>query len=344
MFKRLYMHSKLNQILSTLLLIFSLSACHTSVDTVTLVGYTMGTSYSIKVVDNEKLPNEVHLQEEIDSALELINDQMSTYRKDSELSQFNLAKVGEAVTISGDTAKVIRTGIELHSVTSGALDITLGPLVNIWGFGPDKQPTLQPSQQKIDAALALTGVEYISLSDSQISKTTPSLYLDLSSIAKGFAVDKVAEILNQYAVSGYLIEIGGEVKVYGEKTDGSRWRIAIEKPELEQRTIQQIIEPVDMAMATSGDYRNYYELEGKRLSHLIDPRTGYPIEHKLVSVTVLHPSSMIADGYATAMMVLGTEDSIELAEKEQLAIMLIEKEADDFVVYYSSAFTSYIVN
>ncbi len=325
-------------------LAFFISACSKPAEIISLSGNTMGTTYHIKVVPNELLPEPNLLQAEIDLALEKVNDQMSTYRPDSELSRFNSSGFEETVTVSADTATVIKEGIHLYQVTGGALDITLGPLVNLWGFGPDKRPTQVPSKEVIAEAKARTGIEFLDVDGTRLSKTKADLYVDLSSIAKGFGVDVVAGILNKYNVAGYLVEIGGELSVFGHKMDGSAWRVAIEQPDVDDREVQQVIAPGDMAIATSGDYRNYYEEEGQRFSHLIDPRTGYPIDHRLASVTVLHKQCMVADGYATAMMVLGTEASLALAQREGLAIMLIEKQDEGFKVFYSDAFKPYVEN
>ncbi|WP_394147571.1 FAD:protein FMN transferase [Shewanella atlantica] len=323
-------------------LAFFVSGCTQPTEIISLSGSTMGTTYHIKVVPNEQLPEANLLQAEIDLALEKVNDQMSTYRPDSELSRFNRMSHEETVTISKDTASVIAEGIHLYKVTGGALDITLGPLVNLWGFGPDKRPTKLPSEASIAEAKAKTGIEYLHLDGTKLSKTNPDLYVDLSSIAKGFGVDIVAAVLDKYRVPGYLVEVGGELSVFGQKMDGSPWRVAIEQPDVDNREIQQVITPGDMAVATSGDYRNYYEEEGRQFSHLIDPRDGFPIDHRLASVTVLHKQSMVADGYATAMMVMGTQASLELAKQEGLAIMLIEKQDDGFKVLYSDAFKPFV--
>ncbi|WP_261925034.1 FAD:protein FMN transferase [Shewanella sp. NFH-SH190041] len=325
-------------------LAFFVSGCSAPVEQISLTGNTMGTTYHIKVVPNDKLPDPALLQAEIDMALEKVNDQMSTYRPNSELSRFNQLALAQSVTVSPDTVKVINEGLKLHKITDGALDITLGPLVNMWGFGPDARPTHIPSQAEIAAVKAKTGVDGIRVVGNRLEKLKPNLYVDLSSIAKGFGVDKVAHILDKYGVKGYLVEIGGEVSVKGTKADGEPWRIAVEQPTMDERAVQQIIEPGTMAMATSGDYRNYYEEDGQRFSHIIDPRTGYPVQHKLASVTVMNKSCMVADGYATAMMVLGTQASLALAEKEHLAIMLIEKQGKGFKVYYSKAFKRFLVD
>lgn len=323
-------------------LAFFISGCGKPAEIISLSGNTMGTTYHIKVVHSESLPDVQLLQAEIDLALEKVNDQMSTYRPNSELSLFNQMTRNAQMEVSPDTAKVIAEGIELYKITDGALDITLGPLVNLWGFGPDKRPTTVPTAEMIAEAKARTGIESLSLSGNKVSKQNPDLYVDLSSIAKGFGVDKVAALLDKYQPQGYLVEIGGEISLSGTKPDGSLWVIAIEQPSDKAIDAQQIISLKNMAMATSGDYRNYYEEDGQRFSHLIDPRTGYPINHRLASVTVLHEESMAADGYATAMMVLGTQASLELANREHLAIMLIEKQDEGFKVLYSEAFKPFV--
>ncbi len=323
-------------------LAFFISACGKPAKTIAFAGNTMGTTYHIKFVAGEQSPHEQLLQAEIDLALEAINELMSTYRAKSELSRFNRMPMTSKMDVSHDTADVIYAGIELYHKTDGALDITLGPLVNLWGFGPDMRPIQIPTPEEIAEAKAKTGVNHLFVDRRTLSKNMNELYVDLSSIAKGFAVDKVAMILAKYQPKGYLVEIGGEVSVYGVKADNTAWRIAIEQPDTGARSVQQVIEPGNMAMATSGDYRNYYEEDGQRFTHIIDPRSGYPVKHKLASVTVLHPETMVADGYATAMMVLGTEASLALANKENLAVMLIEKQDEGFKVYYSDAFKPFM--
>ncbi|MBO1895913.1 MULTISPECIES: FAD:protein FMN transferase [unclassified Shewanella] len=323
-------------------LLLLVSACSSPEPIISLSGSTMGTTYHIKVVNNDRLPEPQLLQAEIDMALEVVNDQMSTYRSDSELSKFNQLQVQQSVKVSADTIKVIEEGMRLYQETDGALDITLGPVVNLWGFGPDKRPTTIPTQAQIDNAKAKMGIKELSIKGLTLTKHNADLYVDLSSIAKGFGVDKIAALLDKYHVSGYLVEIGGELNVKGTKADKTPWRVAVEQPTSEGQAVQQVIEPGTMSLATSGDYRNFYQENGERFSHLIDPRNGYPIKHQLASATVLHSSCMTADGYATAMMVLGTEASLALAKEKNLAIMLIEKQEQGYQVYYSDAFKSYV--
>lgn len=323
-------------------LTFLISACSQSDKVIALSGNTMGTTYHIKIMPGAKTIDAKALQIKIDKALEEVNDQMSTYRPDSELSCFNQMSSHDTIDVSPDTVNVINEAIKLYKITDGALDITLGPLVNLWGFGPDKRPTTVPTQAEIDKQKARTGIQYIKVSGTQLGKSHDDLYVDLSSIAKGFGVDKVAALLDQYQPQGYLVEVGGEIRLKGTKEDNQPWRIAVEQPSEDGVAVQQVISPGDMSMATSGDYRNYYEEDGQQFSHLIDPRTGYPIKHRLASVTVLNKDCMVADGYATAMMVLGTQASLTLAKRENLAIMLIEKRDDGFKVFYSDAFKPYV--
>ena len=323
-------------------LIFLVSACSSPEPLISLSGSTMGTTYHIKVVPNDELPEPQLLQAEIDIALEVVNDQMSTYRPDSELSKFNQLPIQQRMKVSTDTIKVISEGMRLYKETDGALDITLGPVVNLWGFGPDKRPITEPSQAQIDAAKTKMGIDELSINGRTLIKHNADLYIDLSSIAKGFGVDKIAALLDKYHVSGYLVEIGGELNIKGTKADNSPWRVAVEQPTSEGQAVQQVIEPGTMSLATSGDYRNFYQENGERFSHLIDPRNGYPIKHKLASATVLNSSCMTADGYATAMMVLGTQASLALAKEKNLAVMLIEKQQQGYKVYYSDAFKPFV--
>ncbi|MBE8167232.1 MAG: FAD:protein FMN transferase [Shewanella sp.] len=329
-------------LLGLLMLIGGLTACSKPADTVSLSGSTMGTTYHIKLVTNDKVPSVDILHAEIDLVLEQVNDQMSTYRPDSELSSYNRLLKGQSLEVSPDTITVINEAKKLNLLTDGALDVTVGPLINLWGFGPGKRRVEPPIQSEIDAAKAMLNIDAVHVNKNRLKKGSDDLYVDLSAIAKGFGVDKIASVLNKYDVTGYLVEIGGELKSKGAKADGSSWKIAIEKPTTDERKVQQIVSLDDMAMATSGDYRNYFEKDGKRFAHIVDPRTGNPIQHNLASVTVLHDDCMVADGYATAMMVMGTEDALKLAKKQQLAIMLVEKQGDGFKVIYSDAFKPFV--
>ncbi|KAB0670970.1 FAD:protein FMN transferase ApbE [Aeromonas veronii] len=310
-----------------------------------ITGSTMGTYYSIKVADSS-ITDPAKLQAEVDVLLERVNDQMSTYRPDSELSRFNLSRDNKPVVVSRDTARVVTEAIHIGRESQGALDVTVGPLVNLWGFGPDKKPTKVPSDELITQTRQKTGLGNLhvitSVDADTLQKDIPDLYVDLSAIAKGFGVDKVAEYLESLGARNYLVEIGGELRINGVNGKGHPWRVAIEKPTAGTGTVQEVIVPGDNGVATSGDYRNYYELDGQRFSHTIDPRSGKPIQHRLVSVTVIHPSCMTADGLATVFMVMGTEKSLAYANERGLAIFVITKTDNGFEEAYSDAFKPYL--
>ena len=303
-----------------------------------LQGQTMGTTYNVKYVLAEGEREVEGLQEEIDAKLVNINKLMSTYDTTSELSRFNQYRYSDNFEVSKETLTVVNEALRLARLSDGVLDVTVGPLVNLWGFGPNKRPEKVPTQADIDAVRDYVGYEKLSTTPTGLMKANPMLYVDLSTIAKGYGVDEVAAILDAHHLQHYLVEIGGEMRVKGERGDGSEWLIAIEKPVTTERAVQKVVSIGTNAIATSGDYRNYYEEDGKRYSHLIDPNTGSPITHDLVSVTVVNPSSMIADGLATAFNVMGWQRAIDLAEQEQLAVFLIRRTADGFEEYATPEF------
>lgn len=319
-----------------------MAGCEKSVELVHLNGPTMGTTYNIKYTQQAGIPDSSHLQTEIDRLLEQVNDQMSTYREDSELSRFNQHQSSEPFQVSEQTATVVKEAIRLNSLTLGALDVTVGPLVNLWGFGPEARRDTVPTEQELAERKAKTGIEYLSVSGDFLSKTLPNLYVDLSTIAKGWGVDVVADFIESQGIENYMVEVGGEMRLKGRNAQGIPWRIAIEKPSVQERSVQEIIEPGDMAIATSGDYRNYFERDGMRYSHIINPQTGYPIDNKVVSVTVLDKSSMTADGLSTGLMVLGEEKAMAVAELNQIPVFMIIKTDDGFREVASSAFQPYL--
>jgi len=238
---------------------------------------------------------------------------------------------------------VLKTAQNISELTQGAFDITIGPLVNLWGFGPEKMAFSVPEEAKIKQRLNQTGYQNLLLKESpyKIRKVIPELYLDLSALAKGYAVDQVGLVMEQQGISSYLAEIGGEIKVKGKNIQGQLWRIAIEKPISSNRAIHKILPISDIAMATSGDYRNYFEEQGVRFSHTIDPRTGYPVAYNLASVTILSKSTMAADAIATAMMVLGPNDGYQLAEKKQIAALFLIKTNTGYEEKSTSIFINY---
>lgn len=319
------------------LVLLQISACSEKLNSLEKVhGYTMGTSYSVQwrfleSVDVKKV------QSDIDQILLVINQQMSTYQKDSELSVFNSADAPFEQKISTDLFEVLALSLSLHELTSGYFDISVGPVVNLWGFGPDKMPTQLPSQAQTEQAQQQVGLAEISLGDLAVRKTAQR-YLDLSAIAKGYAVDKVADYLELKGVEHYLVEIGGEMRVKGLKVDDKPWRVAVEKPDEKQRSVQKIIEMKTGAMATSGDYRNYFEMNGEQYSHTIDPFTAKPVKHTLASVTIIDKTCARADALATAMLVMGADKAKSFAIKHNIKAYLIERSPGGFSEYTTPAF------
>ncbi|CAI1602535.1 Thiamine biosynthesis lipoprotein ApbE precursor [Serratia quinivorans] len=311
---------------------------------VNLDGKTMGTSYSVRYVTGDDTPSAGKMQAEIDKRLELVNDQMSTYRPGSELSRFNASRaVDKPFPVSAATTEVVLEALRINRVTDGALDVTVGPLVNLWGFGPEGRPDKVPSAAELERRRAWTGIDKLSVQGNALVKSIPELYVDLSSIAKGYGVDVIAQYLQSQQVKNYMVDIGGEVRTRGHNGEKKPWRIAIERPTagMEQKA-QLVIQPGEMSIATSGDYRNYFEQDGVRYSHTIDPVTGKPIHHHLVSVTVLSPTCMAADGLSTGLNVLGPERGMALANLMGIPVFMIVKTAKGFEERYSEAFKPYL--
>lgn len=330
--------------LVSIFLLLILSQCAPSQQAeVHLSGPTMGTTYNVKYVPAAGI-DATKLQQQIDAVLVEVNQLMSTYIQDSELSRFNQWQSTAPFPLSAKTLKVMNEAKRLGELSNGLLDVTVGPLVNLWGFGPQNKPDKIPSIEQILAAKNHIGLDKLQLTANSAIKFDPDLYVDLSTIAKGYGVDRVAELLAEQHINNYLVEIGGEMRLAGNKASGGNWRVAIEKPLTTERAVEKIISVGDNAIATSGDYRIYFEEEGKRYSHLINPTTGYPITHNLVSVTVIHPSSMTADGLATALTIMGKELAMQVAEQEQLAVLLITKEADGFKEYTSAMFDKIVTS
>ena len=260
-------------------------------------------------------------------ALDAVNERMSTYIKNSELSQINQNSSPDNIEISKPLRTVLEAAKNVTRDSQGAFDITVGPLVNAWGFGPDKKRK-SPSPELIADLKKNSGDQLWSLDQNGVRKQNPKLYFDLSAIAKGYAVDQVARVLDKAKVQRYFIEVGGEVRAKGLNASNRSWRAGIERPAPnERRRTFQIINLKDKSIATSGDYRNrYVDAQGKVRSHTIDPSTGEPITHTLASVSVLHEECMYADAWATALNVLGVERGLDIANQLNLAAIFIKRE------------------
>lgn len=332
-----------------------------------LHGKIMGTTYNIKyVADNSVLPENV-IGKQVHRALQNVDDRMSTYKPDSELMRFNRHPVEQPFVASADLVALIRESQRISRMSDGAYDVTVGPLVNLWGFGAGNQATVTsldparndpafiqwltengasqvPPADKVREAMKVVGYDSVAVDDDQHSliRLKPVL-VDLSSIAKGYGVDQAARALEAEGIMDYMVEVGGEIRIRGRKPDGQSWRIAIRQPELLKEQAGGIIEADNKGIATSGDYLNYYEQDGVHYSHLIDARTGYPEQHSLASVAVVADDTATADAYATMFMILGEEKGLALAERECLAVYFICHTARGFESIASTAFRPYLI-
>ncbi len=304
-----------------------------------LDGRTMGTTWSVQVVAARG--QDLRAAERvIASELERVDAQMSTWRADSDISRYNEAAAGSRQPLPTAFAQVLRAAIEVADASGGAFDPTIGPLVRLWGFGLDGRTSETPDAGAIATVRARVGWQRLNLDAQQRLLQPGGVELDLSSIAKGHAVDRIAEGLEAAGYRAFLVEIGGELRGRGAKPDGSAWRIAIESPMQGGGEPLAVLELDDGAVATSGDYRNHYVLDGLRHSHLIDPRSGAPVAHAGLSVTVVHDSCMWADAWATALHVLGPEQGMALAEEHGLAVLMLADDGDRPELRVSQAFRS----
>ena len=312
----------------------------------TFQGSTMGTYFAVKLVQpvEQELSADVQEQllEEIEQSLDQVDRLMSTYRDDSELNTFNASTSTAPFPLSPETFQVLGTALEVAESTGGALDVTVGPLVNAWGFGPDMDELPEMDQEQLEELRKRVGYHFLTLSSDSaeptVSKALPDLYVDLSSLAKGFAVDQTHARLTELGYANLLVEVGGEVRASGVNLRGQSWRLGIERPASAFGSLQRIVALENTALATSGDYRNYRERNGVRLSHIIDPRSGRPIGHRLASVSIIDESCMRADALSTALMVLGSQEGPAYAEREGLAALFLVREGESFREVPSSAF------
>ena len=313
--------------------------------TVTTVrGDAFGTKFTIKVALAEGNNLSPQFDQNIAATVERLDAQMSLWDDDSELSRFNRASGEDWFPVSKELVTVVEAAGQIRQRSEGAFDPTVRPLLALWSFGPGDRPNRVPSQEEIDVARSLVGTDVETRREPvpALRKSHPQVQLDLNAIAKGYAVDVIADLVESYDPIGYMVEIGGEVRARGRKTDGAPWRIAIERPVVGERASDVAVDLQDGALATSGDYRNYFEADGQRYSHMIDPRTGRPITHKLASVSVVAEDCMTADAWATALMVLGPEAGYTLAVQERIAAMFLIRDGDHFRTRTTAGFPDLI--
>jgi len=296
-----------------------------------LTGRTMGTTYHVKAVVG-RFYDGAGLQAIIEERLEAVNQSMSTFRPTSEISRFNASRqVGDPFPISNDFLTVMQVAQRVYALTEGAWDGTVKPLVDLWGFGKSATPQV-PSPDEINRQLFQIGFEHIEITaEGSLIKRRAGITLDLASIAKGYGVDQIAHVIREEGVTDFLVEIGGEVFASGKRLDGQNWKVGINRPQTTAayNAVYKALTLHDQAMATSGDYRNYFEANGKRYSHVMDPRTGYPVSNGVISVSIIAPTCTLADGMATAIMVMGPAQGIALIDSIDKVEGLIIVQVDD---------------
>jgi thiamine biosynthesis lipoprotein len=300
-------------------------------------GPTMGSHYSLKYVAGEGVPELAALKAEVEGLLAEVDQQMSTWRADSELAEFNRLPAASCRVMPAPVLELVRFGERLSADSDGAFDLTIEPLLNLWGFGPQSRGERVPTAAEITAARADVGHRHLRIDGEQLCKDA-AVQVDLNSIAAGYTVDRIAERLETLGVHSYLLDITGEIRAAGRKPDGSAWRIAIEAPRDDRQVAQRVLELDGQGVSTSGDYRNYFEQDGKRYSHTLDPQTGAPISHRLAAVTVVDPSTLRADGLSTLLMVLGPERGFAFAERAGIAALFVSRTDQGFASRATPAF------
>jgi len=327
---------------SYLLVTFSLlllSACNQSVEVQKISGYAQGTTYHIsfwgKAIDSQQI------QKTVDDEFNRLDKLLSNYRPDSSIEQFNAIKNTEIQAVSEEIVGLVEQARQVSIASQGCYDLTVKPLFELWGFKGDK--LTPPSTGTLNATLQQVGFDQLEIVDvGHLRKQIPALTVDLSSIAQGYSVKRIASVLEQQGINDYLVEIGGELQTRGHKPDGGFWRIALEKPISEQRTMQKVVtiaQPEPLAVMTSGTYRHYFDVDGKRYSHILDAKTGVPVQHNTVSVTVFHNDPTQADAWSTALLCLGRSAGVEAANKFGIAALFIEQQGEAFNDFVSTPLT-----
>lgn len=295
----------------------------------TIHGKIFGTFYNIKINTTSK---NKQLENKVKVTLNEVNAAMSMFDPSSDISRINQENSSVPIKLPPSLSYLLQNAAKVNTESHGAFDPTVGRLVNLWGFGVDTVTKI-PNEQQIAAVLPHTGFEKLRFNDdfSRLQKTDPEVYIDLSAIAKGYGVDRIAEMLHDEGYHDFVVEIGGEVRVSGTRDGINPWSVGIARPSPDGTRNALVLDITDYAIATSGDYRNFFYADGRRYSHTISAKTGRPVEHNLASVTVFYPNCMLADAYATALMALGEEEGMKLAEKLNLPVLFFIRGHDDLI-------------
>ncbi|WP_412555722.1 FAD:protein FMN transferase [Shimia sp. MIT1388] len=330
---------------SFIFMTLALAACKRGAADFLLSGQTMGTTYTVVAVEPHGGLDKDDLKAAIDAALQDIDQKMSNWNPASEISQINALKANTSFPMSPDMLALMQAAQTVHEASDKQFDLTLGPLIDLWGFGAQKPTGRIPDDSAVATAMQSVGQsDTLSLDGNTLSKSDDGTQMYLSAIGKGFGVDRLGDTVRSFGVTDFMVEIGGDIITSGKNAEGMPWQIAIETPDARQRSFLKVLGVSDLGMATSGDYRNYFEQDGTRYSHILNATTGRPVTHATASVTVLTQNAMLADAWATALLVVGRERGMEIAERQNLAALFIDREITSgkmrFETYATDQFAS----
>lgn len=322
---------------STLCALVLLAGCGKEDPVVRVEGPTMGSTWSVQFVPAAQGPASDQVKQEVETILAEVDQHFSTYRQDSDVARFNRLPAGSCQAMPADVIKLVRLGETLWRESGGAFDLSVEPLMNLWGFGPQSREEKVPDAQRLAQIRARVGQGHLRIDGDQLCKDI-DLELDFNSIAAGYSVDRISERLRGLGIASLLVEVTGELKAIGRKPDGSPWRVALELPREDRQIAEQILAVDGLGVSTSGDYRNYFEENGQRFSHTFDARFGKPVSHSLAAVTVFDPSALVADGYSTLLLILGPEQAWDFAVAQDLAAVLVTRADSGFNARVTPAF------
>ena len=324
-------------VLGTLCALLMLAGCDKEDPVERIGGPTMGSTWSVQYVPLVDGPDADQVKKEVENILAGIDQHFSTYRGDSEVARFNRLPANSCQAMPADVVKLVRLGETLWRDSGGAFDLSVEPLMNLWGFGPQAREEKVPDAGRLAEARQRVGQGHLRIEGDQLCKDI-ALELDFNSIAAGYGVDRIAERLHGMGIENLLVEVTGELKALGRKPDGSAWRVALELPREDRQIAEQVLSIDGLGVSTSGDYRNYFEENGQRFSHTFDARLGRPVAHSLAAVTVFDPSALVADGYSTLLLILGPEQAWEFAVAQDLAAVLVMRADSGFIARVTPAF------
>ena len=325
-------------------LVATLTACSKTPELSKITGYAQGTTYNLTFA----LPGDVktpvsEIEQKVNEEFARIDKALSNYRDDSAIEEFNAQQTTEVITADAELVALIEEARKVYIASNGCYDLTMKPLFDLWGFKKDEFSP--PSEEALTETLATVGMDKLETIDAtHLRKQIPQLRVDVSSIGQGYSVGRIVKVLEQYGVENYLVEVGGELQTKGKKPNGEPWRIAVEKPLPNERKLHKIASfdsGAPMALMASGTYRHFFDSEGKRYSHILDARRGKPVEHNTVSVTIFHEDPTKADAWSTALLCLGSNEGMKVANEHNLPVLFIDQTGDQLIEHESDALKTF---